>query len=766
MKKISLIIACAFIMALPAAAKVWKAETLEKCDPYMKAQGGYGYLVKNDSKAAVWWAEGCYKVMKDTPVAKRRGGTVKMTTARNEYESFILVVNPKKELKDLKVEVSGLPKDVEVKVRKTEYINLVYTSSSFGFPGDWPDPLPLYDEPQDAPAGENTSFWITLKTPASHPAGSYSGRVTVSDASGWKVSAPISVKVRKFALPGRPTCAADMGLFFDQVIKYENLNTEEQKRESFNNYIETFDEYKIQLRDPFYLNPIKYNITQPEWTGGWYDSSTAAEGKYSFCVSDQSGGSCAEAVWRPRLIPVQSDRSYKIVLNAKSDTEHSSVVVVDCFDDNKNLLTYRRRYKYIDCNDSWQEFTMELPLLDKRTAYIQVRLFGAGYQASGSDTGTMWFDNVRVIDGTTGKNLFPQGDFEIDPSKIKIDVDFTEFNKMAEKLRGIESFRYFSVNIAGIGGVNFEFSRPGFIGGFRQGSPEYEMLMKDCLTKLQAGLKESGMLEHTLVYWGDEPTPPAYPVLEDTHRLIKKYAPGIHTFMTEIITWRERRYDTMDISGSTDISCVSWECFENHDIIKKYQQRPEQEPWNYLCATTKYPYFTDFIDANGIDMRIWLWASYMYQFKGILIWASTFWNAGSQYSSTELQNPWTDPYCFATSDQLVQRLLAVGDGILFYPNNRHPNEDRTTAYTGRPIPCIRLEIMRDGMEDYEYLTMLEAKIPAMNASDAAKARDLLVLPPEVFKDDNLETTDIWYIYDPQYLFQRREQIAALLEKYN
>ncbi|MBQ1167544.1 MAG: DUF4091 domain-containing protein [Bacteroidales bacterium] len=766
MKKISLIIACAFIMALPAAAKVWKAETLEKCDPYMKAQGGYGYLVKNDSKAAVWWAEGCYKVMKDTPVAKRRSGTVKMTTARNEYESFILVVNPKKELKDLKVEVSGLPKDIEFKVRKTEYINLIYTSSSFGFPGDWPDPLPLYDEPQDAPGGENTSFWITLKTPASHPAGSYSGRVTVSDASGWKVSAPISVKVRKFALPGRPTCAADMGLFFDQVIKYENLNTEEQKRESFNNYIETFDEYKIQLRDPFYLNPIKYNITQPEWTGGWYDSSTAAEGKYSFCVSDQSGGSCAEAVWRPRLIPVQSDRSYKIVLNAKSDTEHSSVVVVDCFDDNKNLLTYRRRYKYIDCNDSWQEFTMELPLLDKRTAYIQVRLFGAGYQASGSDTGTMWFDNVRVIDDTTGKNLFPQGDFEIDPSKIKIDVDFTEFNKMAEKLRGIESFRYFSVNIAGIGGVNFEFSRPGFIGGFRQGSPEYEMLMKDCLTKLQAGLKESGMLEHTLVYWGDEPTPPAYPVLEDTHRLIKKYAPGIHTFMTEIITWRERRYDTMDISGSTDISCVSWECFENHDIIKKYQQRPEQEPWNYLCATTKYPYFTDFIDANGIDMRIWLWASYMYQFKGILIWASTFWNAGSQYSSTELQNPWTDPYCFATSDQLVQRLLAVGDGILFYPNNRHPNEDRTTAYTGRPIPCIRLEIMRDGMEDYEYLTMLEAKIPAMSASDAAKARDLLVLPPEVFKDDNLETTDIWYIYDPQYLFQRREQIAALLEKYN
>ena len=62
--------------------------------------------------------------------------------------------------------------------------------------------------------------------------------------------------------------------------------------------------------------------------------------------------------------------------------------------------------------------------------------------------------------------------------------------------------------------------------------------------------------------------------------------------------------------------------------------------------------------------------------------------------------------------------------------------------------------------------MLEAMIPKMSASDAAKARKLLGLPPEVFMDDNLETTDIWYIYDPQYLFQRREQIAALLEKYN
>ena len=759
------VFAVAMSLSLPAQAKVWKAEKLDKCDPYMKAQGGYGYLIKNTPKADVWWAEGCYKVMKDTPVAKRRGSTVKMTTAKNEYESFIVVVNPKQPLKELKVDVTGLPADIQVVIRKTEYVNLFYNSDKYGFPGYWPDPLPLYDSAQDAPAGENTSFWITFKTPKGFAAKNYSGRVTLTDAFGWSVSAPVSVKVSNFELPDRPSCNADFGLWFNQVIQYENLNTPEQKREAFDNYIQAFNDYKLQTRDPFYLNPIKYNITLPEWTGGYYDSSTAVEGKYSFVVSDGSAGGNAEAVWREKLIPVKSDTPYSISVSFKSSKETTTQLIVDCYDADKNLLTFRRRFKHLGMDGQWKRDTLNIDRLDPRTAYIQVRLFAAGYLASGSETATTWFDDLKVVDTTTGENIFPQGNFEIDVDKIKVEVDFTEFYKAAAKYRDVEQMRYFSVSIPGIGCVNFENSWPGQIAGFKQGMPEYEQIMGKCLTQVHDGLKKAGMLDKALMYWGDEPMPPAYPLLEDTHRMIKQYAPGIHTFMTELITWRERRYDTMDISGNTDISCVSWECFENHDIIKKYQQRPEQEPWNYLCALTQHPYFTDFIDADAIEMRIWLWASYMYGFKGILMWSSTDWNSGSQYTGGKLQDPWEEPYCFASSDQLTQRLLAVGDGIFFYPHNRRPNEDKVTAYTDYPIPSLRLETLRDGMEDFEYLTMLEAKIPQMSASDAAKARKLLVLPREVFADDNLESTDIWFIHDPQYLFDRREQIATLLEKY-
>ncbi len=764
--KTILLLAAALCVTYPATAqKKFVAEKLEKCDPYMKAQGGYGYLVKTDAQASVWWAEGCYKVMKDTPVANRRGGTVKLTTAKNEYESFILVVNPKKELKELKVDVSGLPGDIEVAVRKTEYVNIFYNSDSFGFPGLWPDPLPLYEEPQDAPEGENTSFWITLKTPAGHPTGSYSGKVTLSDADGWKVIIPVNVKVRNFTLPTRPSVNADMGLWFWEVVMYENLNTPETKQAAYDNYMQAFKDYRIQPRDPFYLTPVRYSVTETEWSGGVYDSNDPAEGKYCYLVEDKSITSNAEAFYRRKFIPVEPDKAYKVTLMARSDTTSYTHLLVDCYDKDFKKIPYRSNFQWVDDDKNWQEHTLEIDRLDPRTAYIQIRLFGQGALKRGEDTGRVWFDDVKLIDVATGENLFPEGNFEVDPTTIDVDVDFTEFKKGVEKYYADDAFRYFTIPIAGIGSVNFDSSWPGVIGGFKQGSPEYEMIMAKGLTKLQAGLKEVGMLDKAYVYWGDEPNPPAYPLLNDTHRILKKYAPGIRTFMTEMGTWRGHAYDSLSISATTDISCVSWDCFENRDIIKEYNQRPEQEAWNYLCCGTRYPYFSNFTDHNAIDMRIWLWASYMYGFKGILIWSSTAWNSSSVAPAGTLMNQWEEPYCFSSTSQMIQKLLACGDGTLFYPHNRHPNEDKTTAYTGYPIPCVRLEILRDGIEDFEYLTMLEERIPRMSASDAAKARQLLVLPEEAYKDDSIDDKEAYTIQDPQFLFQRREQIARLLEKY-
>ena len=285
MKRLILFITAILAVNAAYAQKKLPGE-MDKCDPYMKAQGGYGYLIKNTPQADVWWAEGIYKVMKDTPVAKRKGREVKLSTARHEYESFIVVINPKEDIKGLSVKVDGfgfMPgKSITATVRKVEYVTTYYTNDSYGWPGEWPDPLPLYEMPQDAPKGQNSSFWITLYTPGDQTPGTYKGSVTLSDANGWNVKVPVSLKVRDITLPAVPTLHSGFGFRFDHVIAYENLKTQEQKEEAFHNYMEMYHDYRISPSyAPFYMTPAKFSYEGIEWQGGNFDPATKTEGRYS-----------------------------------------------------------------------------------------------------------------------------------------------------------------------------------------------------------------------------------------------------------------------------------------------------------------------------------------------------------------------------------------------------------------------------------------------------------------------------------------------------
>ncbi len=55
-------------------------------------------------------------------------------------------------------------------------------------------------------------------------------------------------------------------------------------------------------------------------------------------------------------------------------------------------------------------------------------------------------------------------------------------------------------------------------------------------------------------------------------------------------------------------------------------------------------------------------------------------------------DPWTNVRLFGGN----------GDGTLFYPGR----PDRIGGHTDIPIESIRLKLIREGMEDYEYLALL------------------------------------------------------------
>ena len=753
------------LAVLPATAKVWKAEKLDRCDPYMTAQGGYGYLIKNTPEADVWWAEGVYKVMKDTPVAKRKGATVKLSTARHEYESFIVVINPKQNLRNVRVAIEGLPDGITATIREVEYVETYYTNDDYGWPGLWPDPLPLY-ETKDLNPGENHSFWITLYTPAEQSAGKYNGTITLSDASGWVVSAPIKLQVRPFTLPATPTLHSGFGLRFDHVIAYENLKTQEQKEESFNNYMETYRDYRISPSyAPFYLTPAIFSYEGIDWKGGSFDPEKKAEGRYSYVVTDSSYDKNVSAQATEGFIPVDADKKYMVVFDSRSDNPAKATLRVDCYDADRIPLPYRSHFIHFTTDSGWKSDTLAIDRLPMEASFAYIRLYGATAVIGGGTTGRTWYDNVRFIDLASGENLLPQGDFEPDSTRFKVNIDWSGFEKTAAKYYG--DTPWFT-------GFTFDIPVLHNACGFPFGTEEHAIIFKDCVQQVEAEFEKLNLLDKAYLYWVDEPFPDAYPGIRATNALIKKHAPRLRPFIAEQFPWLANNADDprLDIVDVTDIFCVSWNCLDDHDKIGRVHAFPGKEVWTYLCTATRAPFFTNFIDHDGIDMRMWIWATRTLGLKGILIWRNNYWTALAATENGAFKNVWEEPASFISGEvgaknyEMDQKIWGNGDGMLFYHNNRKPGIDTDTPYTGRPVPCVRLEILRDGIEDYEYIHLLEETIPQMSASDARKARSLLTLPRDVFQDDDATHPEKYYIKDPQYLLQRREQIATLLEKYS
>jgi hypothetical protein len=101
-----------------------------------------------------------------------------------------------------------------------------------------------------------------------------------------------------------------------------------------------------------------------------------------------------------------------------------------------------------------------------------------------------------------------------------------------------------------------------------------------------------------------------------------------------------------------------------------------------------------------------------------------------------------------------------GDGRFLYPPNRDPNRNRTKYLCG-PVNSVRWEILREGVEDYEYFGLLEKavrEVPRAKKDLARKGSALLKVPPAIFKSGQD------YVKDPQALLDHRRRIGEVLEK--
>jgi hypothetical protein len=173
-----------------------------------------------------------------------------------------------------------------------------------------------------------------------------------------------------------------------------------------------------------------------------------------------------------------------------------------------------------------------------------------------------------------------------------------------------------------------------------------------------------------------------------------------------------------------------------------------------------------FIDHPGTELRVWLWQTWQRQIAGTLVWQTNYWTSSAAYPDpAHPQNPYADPMGWVSgysTAQGVRQAWGNGDGRFVYPPESAADGRPTAPVLEGPVPSIRLEMLRDGIDDYEYLVILRRKLAERRASltpaQVADCEALLDVPPNITADMTTFTTD------PAPIEQRREALARAIEQ--
>ena len=118
----------------------------------------------------------------------------------------------------------------------------------------------------------------------------------------------------------------------------------------------------------------------------------------------------------------------------------------------------------------------------------------------------------------------------------------------------------------------------------------------------------------------------------------------------------------------------------------------ENELWWYSCNIPSYPYPSNHLDDDNLYFRIMSWMQKKNGYDGYLNWCAVL------NSTTYGTNPYTTDA--ARRDEATGSYVDTpGDGFVFYPGEPYEIDG--------PVGSLRAVSYRDGVEDYEMLTLLE-----------------------------------------------------------
>jgi len=221
------------------------------------------------------------------------------------------------------------------------------------------------------------------------------------------------------------------------------------------------------------------------------------------------------------------------------------------------------------------------------------------------------------------------------------------------------------------------------------------------ITTIQSYLSSHDYLDKAYYYFANEPQDQAdYEAVAWYSRYLKQAAPGLKLMVSE--NPREEIYNNTNYiaDGQIDIWLPVLNLYD--PVISHARERDHgEESWIYFLHGTRPPYFNPItLDHPGIESKFTGWFLWKYRIRGLAYYSLNNWS----------QNPWTDPL----NDN------HNGDLFMLYP----PSETNTSIPYGsnlhRFVPSIRFELMRDSLEDFEYLYILNSSsMPEIDQENVA-----------------------------------------------
>ncbi len=219
---------------------------------------------------------------------------------------------------------------------------------------------------------------------------------------------------------------------------------------------------------------------------------------------------------------------------------------------------------------------------------------------------------------------------------------------------------------------------------------------------IQTYLNGLGYLDKAYYYFANEPQDQAdYDAVAWYSQELKNAAPNFKLMVSE-----EPKPEIYNHPTYTGAKIDIWlPVLNNYDPAVSHDREKNhgEETWIYFLHGTRPPYFNPItLDHPGIESKFTGWFLWKYRLKGIAYYSLNNWS----------KNPWTDPMTSGHN----------GDTFMLYP----PSENNTPIPYGsnnhRFVPSIRFELMRDSLEDYEYLYVLNGGQPVVDVTNPADSQ--------------------------------------------